>query len=360
MSYDRQIDQLCPHLVVEEALFIFNDRQTVRPLRPIGSGASVKVRVNGVADVPPYGYLIPASAKGSKRGLYDITAGVNDQLVLVVDGGPDLVLTAPSGVGVTAQHVADILNYQAARNLNISVSRQRIRIRTRSEGPESTLFVKSTGSTLADTIGLPTDRGWRGQKVFPGWSLVRDPNTLADQPTRYLLFDDLFKGTQDYVELNYVTVRSECRRCNGLGVENDWRYGETGEVVQVRDEALLLQEILKAVYTIQGSNPFHPWYGSNIVNTVGRKLSSSGLIQNLVVADIHEAFRRWQTVKRKQEEEVGQVVSDAEYPLRLLSVVLEQSRYDPTVVFVNSTVQNRSQQPIQIERGIKLPQPLDP
>ena len=223
----------------------------------------------------------------------------------------------------------------------------------------TTLFIKSNGSTLADTLGLPTNRGWRGQKVFPGWSLVRDPNTLADQPTRYLLFDDLFTGTQDYVELNYVTVRSECRRCHGLGVENDWRYGATGEVAQVRDEALLLQEVLKAIYTVQGSNPFHRWYGSNILNTVGRKLSSSGLVQNLIVADIHESFRRWQTVKRKQEEEVGQIVSDAEYPLRLLSVLLEQSQHDPTVVFVNSTVQNRSQQPIQIERGIKLPQPLD-
>jgi len=35
MSYDRQIDQVCTHMVVEEALFLFSDRRTVRPLRPI-------------------------------------------------------------------------------------------------------------------------------------------------------------------------------------------------------------------------------------------------------------------------------------------------------------------------------------
>ncbi len=358
MSYDRQIDQICPHQVVEEALFLFSDRQTVRPLRPIASSASVKVRINGVATVPPYGFLTPALAKSSKQGLYDIQVGVNDKLVLSVDGSADQVLTAPSGEGLTAQQVVDTLN-RSVRNAAFSVVRRRIRLRTRKEGREATLFVRSSGSTLADTIGIPTDRGWRGQKVYPGWSLIRDPNTLRDNPTRYILFDDLLKGTQEYVELNYVTVRSECRRCGGLGVENDWRYGETGEIAQVRDEALMLQEVLKAIYTVQGSNPFHRWYGSNIINTVGRKLSSMGLVQNLIVADIHESFRRWQVVKRKQEEEIGQVVSDAEFPFRLISVVLEQSQQDPTVIFVNSIVQNRSQQPIQIERGIKLPQPLD-
>ena len=323
MSYDRHIDQICPHMVAEEALFVFSDRRTVRPLRPIASSASVKVRVNSVAEVPSYGLLLPAVAKSFKRGPYDIQVGVNDQLVLSVGGGADQVLTAPFGEGLTAQQLVDTLNQQSARTLAFSVVRQRIRLRTRREGPEATLFVKSAGSTLAETLGIPTNRGWRGQRVYPGWSLVRDPNTLRDQPTRYILFDDQLNGTQDYVELNYVTVRSECRRCQGLGVENDWRYGTTGEVAQVRDEALLLQEVLKAVYTVQGSNPFHRWYGSNIVNTVGRKLSSSGMVQNLIVADIHEAFRRWRTVKRKQEEEVGQVLSDAEYPLRLLSVVLE-------------------------------------
>jgi hypothetical protein len=212
---------------------------------------------------------------------------------------------------------------------------------------------------MAETIGMTTNRIWRGQTVFPGWSLVRDPNTLSDRPTRFVVFDEPFGGAQDYVELSYTTVRQECRRCGGLGVENDWRYGASGEVAQVRDEALLIQEITKAVYTIQQSNPFHQWYGSNVVRTIGKKLSSSGLVQNMIVADIKEAFRRWQAIKRKQEEEVGQDVSDAEYPFRLVSLILEQSQRDQTIVFVNATVQNRSRREIQIERGIKLPEPLD-
>jgi hypothetical protein len=40
-------------------------------------------------------------------------------------------------------------------------------------------------------------------------------------------------------------------------------------------------------------------------------------------------------------------------------VDLQQSTQDPTVITVVVTIQNRSRQPIQISRGLKLPQPLD-
>jgi hypothetical protein len=79
----------------------------------------------------------------------------------------------------------------------------------------------------------------------------------------------------------------------------------------------------------------------------------------MIVSDVYEAFRRWQSVKKQQEEVVGQSVSDEEYPFRLLSVNLQQSEQDPTVIFVSATVQNRSSRPIQIERGLRTPMPLD-
>jgi hypothetical protein len=358
MSYDRKLDQVCPHLVVEEALYLNADRQTVKPIRPIASGQSVVVRVDGLATVPSYGLHIPAWATASEQGPFNIQPGVNNALVVNVCG-VDQAVSVQGGNKLSAKQVADQLNV-AIRNAAFSVSaKQRIRLRSGQEGPAATLMVKSSGSTLASTLGLPTDRQWRGQTVFPGWSLVRDPNTLDDRPSRRIVFDRPFSNRTDYIEVSYATVRQECRRCGGLGIENDWRYDGAGGMIEVRDEALLIQETLKAVYTVQGSNPFHVWYGSNILRTIGRKLSASGLVQNLIVSDIGETFRRWQAIKRKQEEDVGQFVSDAEYPFRLLNVILEQSQSDPTVVYVACTVQNRSQQPIQIERGIKLPQPLD-
>ncbi len=358
MSFDRQLDQLCPHEVVEEALFLNSTRDTITPLRPIGTGASVRVRLNGEITVPPWGYHTPALAKGSKRGPFSITAGVNDTLVVGMDGKSDLTITIPAGDQIREDLLVKQLNRAAGKDI-FSVGRgRRIQLRGEKVGPEALLVLRST-STMASTLGLTTNRYWRGQTVCPRWSLVRDQTTLNDRPSRFIIFDEPLKGYQDFVEISYITVRQECRRCGGLGVENDWRYGSTGNTGEVRDEALLIQESLKAVYTVQGSNVFHTWYGSQIINTIGKKMSSMGLVQNLIVTDVQEAFRRWQTVKRKQEEEVGQSVSDAEYPFRLSEITLEQSQKDPTIIYVNVTVQNRSSEPIQITRGIKLPEPID-
>jgi hypothetical protein len=357
MSFDRQIDQVCPHMISEEALFFDSDRMTVTPLRPIASVASVKVRVNGVAVVNSTGYHIPAEAFG-KIGPFTVRTGVNDKLVLSVSGRANQVLTLPGGNRLSINTIVNALNFQLQGAYFLSTANRRLCLRSGSDGSGATLVFK-TGSTAASLLGFAVNRIWRGRTPFPGWTLVNDPNTLEDRPTRLIVFDKPFPGFKDYVEVDYATVRQECRRCGGLGVEHDWRYIKTGNLIEVRDEALLIQELLKITYTIQGSNPFHTWYGTHIIDTVGRKLSSSGIIQNLIVSDIYEAFRRWQSVKRQQEEVVGQTVSDEEYPFKLMEVRLEQSEEDQTVIFVYATVQNRSSKPIQLERGLRLPQPYD-
>ncbi len=359
MSYDRRIDQICPHMVIEEALYFADDRQTVRPLRPIAAISSVKMRIDGEQEVPSQGTHIPAQATGFKSGPFNIQGGTNDLLVLKVNEGSYQTLRAPSGNKLTPEQVADAFNRQTT-GLVFSVTRKKqIRVVTSSLGPRATLFVRTQGSTVAPILGLQTDRGWRGQTTFPGWTIVNDPNTLLDRPTRMVVFDAPLPGFNDWVELNYSTVREECRRCGGLGVENDWRYNGHGQVITVQGESLMIQELVKMTYTLQGSNSFHPWYGTRILDTIGKKLSSSGIVQNMITSDIYEAFRRWQSVKRQQEEKAGQFVSDEEFPFRLLSVSLQQSEQDPTVIFVNATVQNRSDKPIQLDRSLRLPLPLD-
>lgn len=357
MSFDRKIDFVCPHTVVEEALFLSADRMTVRPLRPIAAINSVKVRVNGVSTVPSTGVALPAEALANRKGPFNVRKSVNDTLVVKVGNDAAQTVTIAPGEALTGGQVAERLN-AGLRNVIVDItSRKRVRIRTHKTGKGATLMILATGSTLAPTIGFLTNRQWRGRKPFPGWSIIKDPNSLSSRPNRFVLFDEPLKGFRDYVELDYTTIRQECRRCGGLGIENDWRYNIRGDVIEVRDEALLIQEIQKMTYTVQGSNPFHTWYGTAILNMVGRKLSNRGLIQNFIVSDIREAFRRWQSIKRQQEEVVGQEVSDAEFPFQLLSVSLTPDTSNPTILFVTAVIQNRSQEPIQIARGVTLPLP---
>jgi hypothetical protein len=366
MSYDRRIEQVCPHLVVEEALFLNADRRTVRPLRPIASAASVRVRFNGEQEITSVGHLIPAVAKGSSPGPFDIRAGVNDRLIVSVNGGPDQNFVAPTGLGITAKALTKALS-SAVVGLVFRVSRRlQVQALTATRGPSARIVFKAlphsesgvpTGS-LARTLGFTVGRVYRGQEVFPPWSLINDPNTLSDRPTRLIVFDRRIESATDFVEINYTTVRQECRRCGGVGIENDWQYTAAGNVIKVRNAELLSQEVLKITYTEKGSNPFHPWYGTGLLEAIGKKISDHGLMQNLILSDLQEAFRRWQAIKSEQEDRV-QFVSDEEYPFRLLVVNLEQDPVNPTVVYVNAFVQNRSSSPIQISRGLQLPLPID-
>ena len=322
MSYDRDLDQICPHFVVDETLYVDNTRQIVRPIKPIASLGSINLRLNGLLDIPSPGVQLPINVTGTANGPFTVTAGVNDTLVVKVNQGLPITVQS-AGTGYSA-----------------------------------TIWIDGA-STIAATIGFMSTHLYRGVNVTPGWSLVLDPQSIPALPYRMIVFDQPLRSVGDFVELSYNTVSNQCRRCGGTNVENDWRYGYTGEVGQVFDEALLLQEITKIMFTVRGTNPFHGWYGTTLTDSVGKKLTLGNFVQNLILSDVNTAFERWKNIKTQQQQSAGQNVTDKEFPFRLLSVTLQQSTQDPTVVYVNLVVQNRSTQPIQISRGIRLPQPLD-
>jgi len=355
MSYDRQLEQLCTHLVAEEYLLMRGDRQVATPLRPIASSNSVVVRANGVAEIPSYGVETPAQSGGTRSGPFTIIAGVNDRLRFRVGNDPWQDVRIPSGLRIQPDHLALSINTRV-NGLQFYTQNNKMLFRSNLLGKDATAFLDST-STLATLLGIPVNRHFNGKKVFPGWALVNKTGTLADRPLRLIVFDEPLQADLNFLEINYTTVRQECRRCGGLGIENDWRYGVTGEVNQVRDEILLIQELQKIIYTITGTNSFHNWYGTRIIDQIGEKLVVGGILQNRIISDINTAFGRWQSIKKQQEETVGQAVSDEEFPFQLQGVALEQSQDDPTVLFITATVSNRSLKPIQLTRGLRLPYP---
>jgi hypothetical protein len=332
------------------------DRMTVRPLRPISAASSVQVALNHAIPVPSAGVFLAANSSGTRRGPFTVTAGVNDTLLLNVNQGDVQTVVLPASHSVPASRMAALLNQQL-KGIVFSVVNDRLAFATQDTGRGSSVFLYST-STASSLFGFTANREYRGQQLVPGWTIVSDPTTLATRPARLIIFDEPLRSSSDFVEISYSTIREECRRCGGSGLENDWRYDNNGQVIEIRDEGLLIQELQKDFYTIRGSNPFHTWYGTGLIEAIGKKISAGGFAQNLIVSDIYQAFNRWQSIKRQQEAN-GQFVSDREYPFRLLSVNLQQSSQDPTVIFVTVTVQNRSNDPIQLTRGLKLPQSLE-
>jgi len=359
MSYDRQIDQVCPHMVVNEGLFVSPiDHQTVVPLKPISNIDSVMIRYNGAFEIPSYGVQVPATTLGTAQGPFNIVTGSNDTMVVSVNQGPDQVIVVPAANQVQANLLAAIMNAQVTGMAFTSTGSQ-VGIQTAAKGIGASIYIE-TSSTMAVTLGLTTGREYRGKQTAPGWTLVVDPSTsVSPRPTRLIVFDEPLKGYNDYVEVTYTTQYQDCRRCGGLNYENDWRYGNSGETANVVDEALLIQEIQKLMFTLRGSNSFVTWYGTLIQDMIGKKIANGSILQNQIVTDVTTTFTRWQSVKQQQETVVGQYLSDAEYPYRLLSAIVTQSTADPTLIYLSITVQNRSTKPIQLTRGLQLPQPLN-
>jgi len=357
MSFDREIDQICPHLVVDETLYVDQTNQIIRPIKPIAGLGAINLRLNGLIDIPSPGVQIPVQVLGSGLAPFNITTA-NNKLVVKVDQGPPQTVVVPSANQMPADKLAGYLNFGLVGVSFTAINGSQLQMQSATTGYAATIWVDGT-STIAGTIGLSTNHLYRGVNVFPGWSLVLDPQSLPALPYRMIIFDVPLKSVGDFVELSYSTVQDQCRRCGGTGVEDDWRYGYNGNTSEVRDEALLIQEIQKIMFTVLGTNPFHTWYGTRLTETIGKRLTVGNFVQNLIISDITTAFNRWQSIKTQQEQTVGQFVSDEEFPYRLLSVDLEQSTQDPTVVYVNVTIQNRSRKPIQISRGLTLPEPLD-
>lgn len=353
MSYDRKIDFECPHIVTDEALYVFSDQRTVRPLRPVSSFDSVKVRLNGTIDCPSSGVSLPPQVMGVRQGPFNIQQGVNNIFQLSLNNETVQTATLPSSRLMPVSELLYRLNQQIRGAEFFLSDRNTVGLRSAYEGRGASLFVYS-GSTLASTLGIITNREYRGKDLVSGWTLVSDSNTLADRPTKLILWDQAFRSTQDFVEVSYATVREECRRCGGTGYEYDWRFNARGDVETVQDEPLLIQELQKTFFNTRGSNPFHLWYGTDLVQTIGKKLIPGGVLQNLVVSDLYDAFTQWQSIKQLQENRVGQLVSDQEYPLRLLNVSLTPSQSDVTVINVFIKVQNRAGTAVDLERGIRV------
>ncbi len=212
MSYDRQIDQVCPHIISEEALFVGADRITVRPLRPIASVASVDVFLNHEIQVPPQGVTTPASSSGTANGPFNITLGSNDTLALTVNQGAVQTATIPAASQVPPDRIAAILN-ASLQGVIFSVLGSRLTFQSTDKGRSASIFMKSTG--LATTLGIQSNREYRGKQIVPGWTVISDPNTLSDRPTRLIIFDEPLRGQTDFVEIGYNTISQECRRCGG-------------------------------------------------------------------------------------------------------------------------------------------------
>ena len=195
--------------------------------------------------------------------------------------------------------------------------------------------------------------------VYPGWVLLSRPNQtptltssggVQDNTARYPYFRKPLKGSP-VLKVTYVTVGNQCPRCQGTLIENDYQFTSLGSLITISNEDLLYQACMKAILTQRGSNPYHPTYGTTILQQIGRKVTSYAA--NLVKEDIARSLKGVSGLQARQAK--YQNVGMRERLYKVNTVAVSPSPTDPTLLFCEVVVQNMSNKPVSLSIAFSVP-----
>jgi len=196
--------------------------------------------------------------------------------------------------------------------------------------------------------------------ITNGFRLIRDPYAVDN--SRLIEFRSLRRSTDDILEVTYYTRPSECRRCHGLRIEQDYRYSDIdGSLITVNKESKLVQDLRKIILTSIGSNIFHLWYGTSIPDLIGSKISSASFVRAKIDSDIRTAIRRYVDTQDKQRRALLNVPKSSmdagERFGQLLKLDVQQDQAEPTAFNVQIAFTSRSNEMLTIDTTLSVPDP---
>ncbi len=337
MSIDIRLAHACPHLILEEAVTLGADRRSLPTTCPVASSNAVRVLVNDAVFIPPTGLYEPAVLAATVPGPYRVPAC--DRTLTVTTGTESAtVLVVPEADGLVrperlARQLVAVLS-----QVTVGVDAGRLSLTDLGSVGQAS-FVRVSGSA-APWVGFKVQRGAMGRTVYPAWEVQGNPSSVGG---RYPVFREALRNNASF-KVSYATYPSRCRRCGGTFVENDWEYSLQGDVLMLSDEDLLVQAALKLILTRAGSNAYFPTYGTSIMDSIGKKATSTTAsdIKSQVRTALGEMSRSQQVQSKFQQ------VSLEERLYTVNSVEVTQSVEDPTVFLVDVTVTNASGRPVRV------------
>lgn len=346
MSLDFQLAWPCPHLTVEEVVALDADRQSLLLRQPVGAAGTILVMLNDDPDlrIPRNGLFSAASLPSSNSGPYDLREN-EDTLVVQASGGQATLTFGAQGTirRTTDQIVRMVVQRGWTHVVASNDNGYLVFTDPNAVGPQA--FVKVRGTAAAALgFGQPEVSGsqWAayGRELYPGWDLYQRPDEITN---RYIRFRQPLK-TNPMIKVTYSAPVQRCLRCRATFVENDFRFDAAGISVLVQNEDLLYQAALKILLTDRGSNPFHPWYGTNIRERIGSKALLG--VSSVLSEDVRRALGRMQTLQTEQAK--YQQVTFKERLYAILAVNVKRHQQDPTSFLIDVTVQNASSEPITL------------
>jgi phage baseplate assembly protein W len=350
MSFDFQLAHACPHLTIEEEVPLAPDRQELRTLQPVASSSRIRITANDQVSIPQQGLLSGAMLSGSVSGPFKIVK--NENSVSFSNRTQRLDVDLPVGSRIATSRVVDLLN-AAFKNQGLDMQAADVNgfLRVRDnldEGPRSRIRVEGAATR---SLGFVHQVRARGREVYPPWvfaerdvlETTRNFTSVRQISSRFPRFTKPVKGNPVF-KVTYTTYQQHCRRCQGYGIENDYRIASSGSPLTVVNEDLLNQGVLKILSTIKGSNPFNVEYGTTLLERIGTKAigAAAGAITEDVTVALN-VFQRLQTAQGRYQE-----VTSRERLASLISVRTFPSDIDPTIFEVEIVASNASNRPVVI------------
>lgn len=344
MSRDFQIGFPCPHVVGEERVVLSEDRRTLLTSKPISGTGLLKLLANNEFEVrPTTGVLSSATLTSGKAQPYFCAPGLTD--LTIRTQARTLTLNLPTGYQ-SASSVASLINSAAADPttrpfLVATVENGVLSLRENlTQGIQSQVRVLGNAK---EGLGFLDQVGAVGQVVLPAFNLY-SVSTDPQQDSGYFVRFDRPVRPNFFFSLTYTVFWNTCLRCRGTEVENDKRFDDLGAPLLVTDDNLLYQSCLKILLTELKSNIYYPWYGADLMSSIGSKSNPS--TANNIQQSVYSALSNLQNQQNQQSK--FQRISPKERLYSVDNVGVRQAPEDPTVFLVDVTVRNYSFTPIEI------------
>jgi hypothetical protein len=169
------------------------------------------------------------------------------------------------------------------------------------------------------------------------YSIIFDPTTLTINQPRMILFENKWKSVEDYFNITYVTLSGFCPKCVGLNMLDDISYDVRGQLSTSTNERLLIQNLEKFTVTELGSNPFHLFIGTGLINLLGQRISDFDFLSTKIVQEIQSTFAKLKEMQQKYVQ-TGRPMTTGEQLDQVQDINITRDTTDPTIVRVAITV----------------------
>ena len=190
-------------------------------------------------------------------------------------------------------------------------------------------FVRSVASTQSLILKRNGFVIAKNNPAYP-WILTNSANAGL----KAISFTYVQKSNDDFYELSYTTSLLECPKCLGTGFVFDYSLDVLGQLVTVEKEDKLMQDVVKGVASIKGSNPYFVWYGTVIDSLIGTKITSLSVLRTAIARDVNTLIANLKDMQGQQKAIVEQAVTPNEMIDSLISITVTQPNpvQDPTTV----------------------------